>query len=1089
MLMVSIRDTQNPHAEQKGEARMSASRTEQTDQGKTHTGEVQISGERLMAYWRMLEMLQAQYLPSLDPRVFGEGRSVIVVEGGQGKYPWELAAHSVEPHSAQENRHIVYVGVFTSKTAFELIGRGEPAELEAADFGRYSYALCALHVDNDGYTSGSFRLSTAAWGVSSWLRGIANPDDFNAACSKYAAYAEAELSGKSLHEIGPRISALFRHVVEELGLQDLFVAREIRHRVETLKARHAWVTGEVALNSIHLEDLSARQLDLQRGEVGEAFKGFVGESRPVIRLDLDTVEGVDVSLAALVPSWSNIAKWPDADKPSRSELLAANLVRKELKPAGGLQAIELPQGASEYRVIREIVLDNLVFKADTLSAFPRSAMVFTRTLGGNGALRQPVWEVYQELQHTGIAVVYPNSVSLDDLCSQLGSCVREAESEPDPIVRGLLQIGTISANVSSRRSRRNFYEKYICSEGGMVELLNQGINNPLPREEHLSMWSEACERYSRAKKKVQAYGDLLHELPGHLRELRKVRAMVSGAERSVAISEKWLAEYQKGLLTESDDEHVELHRELSDVMRDLSASPEVKQGFLDRFRRQGGSGHSHQEALKSRVQDLGSRLTARVKTIQTQKKILRCQQETLWQMHAEMLSVKDRYLQLLEKVMPYCEQYSLTYLREWIETASLSAPEVEHCTGWVIDGYEQAQEEVFREALRLHAVFLRLEGGRLLNNLQLGLRLLDGNHVEDLTEERRRSIWASVHLVVPVMVMNTANVPTTFRTVCREGFEWVIQCDSGMVAPASAVPLVYRGRNVVMLGDRNHYLNGTLAPQSVRRKLAKYFGVDPRHAELNASSMLQAEDCSAFGAFSGPPGRQEWSGIPIRSIDASPEPMLSILEKGIYGRRLSRRIAPAGELDGFDSGWIDIRGAASGNWIPQEGVALLRLLDILLTRGVETDAITVATISGRGRNEAMKLLQHTGFEVRLVKHLCRSPRDYVIMVLGGGSAVWRDSASRHTALIANPVASARKGIFVIGDRADWSRRGLMKVLAEHLPRLSVDICAPFEVISTKATQTVVPLQTGHSRKGASGAAGAGVRERREASVEALRPGT
>lgn len=35
----------------------------------------------------------------------------------------------------------------------------------------------------------------------------------------------------------------------------------------------------------------------------------------------------------------------------------------------------------------------------------------------------------------------------------------------------------------------------------------------------------------------------------------------------------------------------------------------------------------------------------------------------------------------------------------------------------------------------------------------------------------------------------------------------------------------------------------------------------------------------------------------------------------------------------------------------------------------------------------MKLLQHTGFEVRLVKHLCRSPRDYVIMVLGGGSAV------------------------------------------------------------------------------------------------------
>lgn len=1063
---------------------MPAKKNEHPESCGSRAAEEQSAGERLLAYWRVLEMLQTQYLPSVDPRNEGEVRGFSVVDGDREKYPWELPEEPLACLDDEESRHAVYVGVFSSRTAFEVIGRGTPSDLEAIDYGRYSYALCAFQVDAHGYRAGSFRLSTAAWAVSSWLRGNVNPDDYRSSCTRYATYANKELSGVGLPELGAKISALFRHVVEGLGLEDLFVAKEIRHRVETVKCRRTWGFGEVQLNSMHLEDLKARQMDLHHGEVGEALKAFVGENRPLIRLDLESAEGVDASVSLLIPSRSNVAKWPGADMPSRSELLAANLLRKELKPSGGLQAVEVPQGASEYRLIREVVLDNLVFKADTLSAFPRSSMVFSRALGGNGELRQPVWEVHGELQHTGIAVVYPSNASLDALCGQLRTGVTDIDSEEDPIVRGFLAIGTLSANVSSRRSRREFYDRYIRGEGGMIDLLDRGISQPLPREEHLAMWSEACERYSQAKRKAQVYGDLLHELPGHLRELRRVRGLVAGAERSVAASEKWLSDYRAGLISESDAEHIELQQELTAVRRDLSSSGEVKRGILGRFRRHAGVEYFQREAMKARVNDLGSRLTERLRKIQDQKQTLQAQQAELEKMLAELAKVKAGYLELLEQVRPYCEKYSLSYLAEWIETASLSDPDAEHSVGWVIEGYHEAQEQVFKEALRLHAVFLRLEGGRLLSNLQLGLRLLDGNRVEELTEERRRSIWAAVHLVVPVMVMNTANVPTTFRTVCREGFEWVIQCDAGMTSPATVVPLVYRGRNVVMMGDRNHYLNGTLAPLAVRRKLAEHLGVDAQHAEMNASSMLQAEACSAYGAFSGPRGHQKWCGIPIRSIDASPEPMLTILEKGVYGRRLARRLVGHHQQSDFDSGWIDIRGPASGNWVAQEGVALQRLLDILLVRGVEPESICVATISARGRSEIQKLLLRTGFDVKLVKTLGRQPRDYVILVLGGGTAAWRESASRHPALIANPVAIARKGIFVIGDYADWSRRGLMSALGDHLPRLSVDIHVPVEVVSTK---TVVPLPTGNMRKAQREAPAVG-RERRDASVESARPG-
>jgi hypothetical protein len=175
-------------------------------------------------------------------------------------------------------------------------------------------------------------------------------------------------------------------------------------------------------------------------------------------------------------------------------------------------------------------------------------------------------------------------------------------------------------------------------------------------------------------------------------------------------------------------------------------------------------------------------------------------------------------------------------------------------------------------------------------------------------------------------------------------------------------------------------------------------------------------------------------------VDSVAEPMLSIMERCVYGQRLVSRGYQVEPVDEFDSGWLDIRGLARSDNVSQEGRAVVRLVDILRARGVRSHEIIVVVPTHRGRGEVKKmLLGLPGVSVGGLDCIPKGSSEYVILVLGGESSQWGDWAIRTGSLIALPASRARRGLFVIGDRSYWSRQPLMEAASELLRSLSVDI--------------------------------------------------
>lgn len=296
---------------------------------------------------------------------------------------------------------------------------------------------------------------------------------------------------------------------------------------------------------------------------------------------------------------------------------------------------------------------------------------------------------------------------------------------------------------------------------------------------------------------------------------------------------------------------------------------------------------------------------------------------------------------------------------------------------------------------------------------------------------------ATVLLFTPVAVLTPSDVEARLRSLPASTIGWVILTDAGCIPAPAALGAVFRGRRVVSIGDSTVRQVGPQLPEGVICLLAEQSGLGDDWRQYRASAQDMAERASVYGTVRVTDLESRWAGLPIRAVPYGAEPMLSILTRLSRGRRVAvRRPGIAGA---FGSGWIDIRGEGSGNWIAAEGRALERLLDSLAERGIPNQQISVVSPFRRVVVELRKLLAGTGYPLGLIESLRGRPTDIVIVVLGGSRPGARDWVCEDPSQMVVATAAARSGLYLIGDRADWSRRPVMKPFAELLVPLNVDV--------------------------------------------------
>ena len=203
------------------------------------------------------------------------------------------------------------------------------------------------------------------------------------------------------------------------------------------------------------------------------------------------------------------------------------------------------------------------------------------------------------------------------------------------------------------------------------------------------------------------------------------------------------------------------------------------------------------------------------------------------------------------------------------------------------------------------------------------------------------------------------------------------------------------------------------------------FGVDETWLPSNNSVQTLADRVSRFGTWlqaedsDGP----IWVGSPLRVHRRCEKPMFVISNQIAYGGQI---VYDTEEVPSPlpVSSWIDVSAAESDDhWIPAEGVVLNILLAELLRSGVKCDSILLISPFRAVARKLKETASRYGIAQAGTIHVSQGKEsDIVILVLGGdprrlGAKDW---ASEKPNLLNVAVSRAKRRLFIIGNREEWS---------------------------------------------------------------------
>lgn len=989
------------------------------------------SAESLLDFWHAIEMVHA---PELLASQMSEA-----VQGEIDSYTWNQHQHpsaGEKPKDPFATHSVVYCGCFGSREAIEVPGGALNGDPETNNLPRKTFALFRVTVSLDaGYEAGSFRLSTAPYAIERllWPSRVGTP--FEQIEQTLGAHADSLLACP-LEELGPRLGELSQYAAGLLGVEAMFAGKPFRHRCIAVDGRNGGLS-DMPLNSVFIGDIQNVREWLRRGGQSAALNGYLQREALFGRLNIESEEGIALAVKALIPSNGSPASWPSDDRLSTSERLAINLIYRELHEKEGIQSVSLPVGASPHRLIREIVADALVSRADILASYPRSGFAFSNrdaSLQAKGDGH--AWKLAGEMRDHSVVVTSTDTALLASL-SELLTLPRLGDQECD-LTDQILRTGFFLSNPSCPEWMRHFYAGNVGGDVGLSKALIDSSALQLVDEARNTTWRKAINDYDEAKYRVLALRDATSPAAIHCHGINRLRTRLRALERGMQVAARALAERADELTNLQEAERAAMDARLAEQAGIADARPsrttKLGVGWLFRRIRKAESG-----ALPSFTSEV-ERLRI---TIERARASLAMEEAGLKSVEREISVLEQEWRIELEKVLPYIERHKASYLDAWLTGGDPYSTEIELREPWEDAGLAKAQEELFHQALRLHAVFIRLESRKLKHNLKIALRLTRGADAGGLDEEALASVWESLFLVSPVMQVSTHAMSQALKTVGPNRIGWMIMCEGGKATPQAALGAVYRAKRYVSIGERCDLRDRWTAPAILYRLVDGGSGagavLDPRWRDRDLSAQSLADESSPYGYVRHTDLGDEWCGIPVRSVEVGNEPMLSILRRVVSGTHLVARHNAGGEVDEFDSGWIDIRGTVKGGWAEAEMQAAGRLLEILTERGVSAGDIAVTSPFVRVRLELEKRFAKSGYRVLAPDELRGGQSSYVVLMLGAAERRGREAVTQGRGIITAVAGGARRGLFVIGDHQGWSKCPTMRAIAELLPKASVDV--------------------------------------------------
>lgn len=564
--------------------------------------------------------------------------------------------------------------------------------------------------------------------------------------------------------------------------------------------------------------------------------------------------------------------------------------------------------------------------------------------------------------------------------------------------------------------------------------------------EKAELWQAAVGRYLAAKQAAsQASKDALKIN----RLFREVRAAADRAgELKKSLDAKAVPALEKELLVTaatSQAAESQLQAALQTMSRVLSRRP----GFLANLFTLWGAGRrwAQEESHARAQQELAQGRYRRIEGEIFQLKVkLQAERVTFAQKEAAIAAAAAQKLSLTAELKALAERFGAAHLVTYLQTGVIGRGEaIELAEPWKIPGWRRARSKVFLEALRLHQTLFQLESQQAWTNLNMAKALLEGSKFQNLPREAARSIWGTLFMAVPVVSSTFSSFARCFSTLGAGDLGWLLVDEAGQASPQAAVGALWRSQRAVMVGDPLQLEPINQVPPGALERMRSAFGVDLHWMPHQLSAQGLADQANPIGREIGPEGNKVWVGMPLVVHRRCDRPMFEMANRIAYDGAMVYGTAPrVPDIPAtLATGWVQVRGPSSGNWVPAEGRALKLLISLLTLEGVDPKDISVITpFSDVNREVSGGSLARMGVTCGTIHTMQGKEADVVVLVLGGEADPKLPGAREWVVEKANMLnvaaTRAKRRLYVIGDRADWSKRRFFGQIMDLLPLVNVE---------------------------------------------------